>query len=278
MLIACRARLQRLLDAPDVGILDHVAKLIEHPFVAVDQPLQPVFELADLAPLEVGLRVAVGLGDEALDLGLGEAAGGIELDALGEVGRHVARRDVDDAVGVDGEGHLDLRHAARRRRDADQLEAAERLVLGGELALALEDVDLHGALVVHHGGEDLRVLGRDRRVALDQLGEQPALRLDAERERGDVEQHQVLDVAAQDAPLDGGAHGDHLVGVDLAVRLAAEDPLDRLGDQGGAGLAADQQHLVDLVGAQAGAGEGVEAGPLGARDEVAHQVLELPRG
>ena len=48
--------------------------------------------------------------------------------------------------------------------------------------------------------------------------------------------------------------------------------------QGGAGLAADQQHLVDLVGAQAGAGEGVEAGALGALDEVAHQLLELAAG
>ncbi len=148
--------------------------------------------------------------------------------------------------------HLDLRHAARRRRDAHQLEPAQRLVLGGDLALALEDVDLHDVLVVDHGGEDLRVLGRDRRVALDQPGEQAALGLDAERERRDVEQHQVLDVAAQDAALDGGAHGHHLVGVDLPVRLAAEDPLHRPHDHRRAGLAADQQHLVDLVGAQAG--------------------------
>ena len=33
--------------------------------------------------------------------------------------------DGDDAVGVDVEGHLDLRHAAGRRRDAGQLELAE---------------------------------------------------------------------------------------------------------------------------------------------------------
>ena len=39
------------------------------------------------------------------------------------------RGDVDDAVRVDRERDLDLRHAARRGRDADQLEAAEGLVL-----------------------------------------------------------------------------------------------------------------------------------------------------
>jgi hypothetical protein len=37
--------------------------------------------------------------------------------------------DVDDAVGVDVEGDLDLRHAARRRRNADQIELAEQLVV-----------------------------------------------------------------------------------------------------------------------------------------------------
>ena len=54
------------------------------------------------------------------------------------------------------------------------------------------------------------------------------MRLDAERQRGDVEQDQVLDVAAQDAALDGGADRHDLVGIDLAVRLLAEDLLHRL--------------------------------------------------
>jgi hypothetical protein len=52
---------------------------------------------------------------------------------------------VDDAVGVDVEGHFDLRHAARRRRNADEVELAEQLVVGRHLALALEDADRHGA-------------------------------------------------------------------------------------------------------------------------------------
>ena len=51
--------------------------------------------------------------------------------------------------------HLDLRHAARRRRDADQLEAAEGLVVGRHLALALEHVDAHDVLVVLGGREHL---------------------------------------------------------------------------------------------------------------------------
>src|SRR5262249_15828275 len=43
----------------------------------------------------------------------------------------VLGRDVDDAVGVDVERDLDLRHTAWRRRDAGQLEHAELLVVLG---------------------------------------------------------------------------------------------------------------------------------------------------
>src|SRR3546814_6480934 len=64
--------------------------------------------------------------------------------------------DIDDAVGVDVERHLDLRHAARGGRNADKVELAQHLVVGRHLALALEDADRHRLLVVVSGGEDLR--------------------------------------------------------------------------------------------------------------------------
>ena len=141
---------------------------------------------------------------------------------------------------------LDLRDAARRRRDAGQLELAQRLVVGRHLALALQDVDLHRRLVVLGRREDLRLARRDRRVALDQLGHHAALGLDAERQRGDVEQQDVLDVAGQHARLDGGADGHDLVGVDAAVRLLAGELLDLLLDGRHAGHAADEDDVVDL--------------------------------
>ena len=81
---------------------------------------------------------------------------------------------------------------------------------------------VHLVLIVGDGREDQRVLGRDRRVALDHLREDAAVRLDAERQRRDVEQDHVLDVAAQNAGLHGGADGDDFVGIDVAVRLLAE--------------------------------------------------------
>src|SRR3546814_2602482 len=58
-------------------------------------------------------------------------------------GRVVLGGDVDDAVGVDVEGDLDLRYAARGRREAGQFEVAKGLVLRPHLTLALGDLDLH---------------------------------------------------------------------------------------------------------------------------------------
>ena len=91
------------------------------------------------------------------------------------------------------------------------------------------------------------LLRRDGGVLLDQLGEHAAQRLDAERERGHVEQEHVLHLALQHAALDGRADGDHLVGVDALVRLLAEELLHARLHRRHAGHAADQDHLVDLA-------------------------------
>ena len=54
------------------------------------------------------------------------------------------------------------------------------------------------------------------------LREDAALRLDPERERGHVEEEDVLDLALEHAGLDGGADGDDLVRVDALVRVLAD--------------------------------------------------------
>ena len=168
------------------------------------------------------------------------------LDRLLLAGALVAGRDVEDAVGVDVEGDLDLGHAHPGRRNSLEVEVAEEAVVAGHRPFALVDLDGDGRLVVLGRGEDFLLFGRDRRVPRDQHGHHAALGFQAERERGDVQQEDLLDVAGQDRALDGRADGDDLVGVDALVRLLAEDFLDDLLDAGHAGRAADQDHLVDL--------------------------------
>ena len=137
--------------------------------------------------------------------------------------RLVLGRDVDDAVGVDVEGDLDLRHAARRRRDADQVELAEQLVVRRHRALALEDPDGHRGLVVVGGREDLALLGRDGGVALDQRVNTPP-RVSMPSVSGVTSSSSTSLTSPCSTPrLDRRAQRHDLVRIDALVRLAAEE-------------------------------------------------------
>ena len=119
------------------------------------------------------------------------------------------------------------------------------------------------------------LLRRDRRVALDQAGEDATERFDAERQRGHVEEQNVLDVALQNAGLDGGAEGDDFIRVDALVRLLAEQLLDDFLHLRHAAHAADQNDFVDFGRGDAGILEGCLARRDGALDEVVDQAFEL---
>ena len=84
------------------------------------------------------------------------------------------------------------------------MEAADGLVVVGHGALALQHVDFDLGLVVGGGAEDLALLGGDGGVGVDELGHHAAEGLDAEAQRGDVEQQHVLDFAGEHTTLDGG--------------------------------------------------------------------------
>ena len=87
---------------------------------------------------------------------------------------------------------------------------------------------------------------------MDQLGDQAAHGLDAERQRRDVEQQLILNVAGENAGLNGGAEGDHFIGIQFGVRPRAEQLLDCGADQRDAGGAADHHDFIDLLDADAG--------------------------
>ena len=160
-------------------------------------------------------------------------------------------------------------------RQVDQLELAQGLVVRGHLALALKDVDLHRRLAVLGGGEDLALAGGDGGVALDQGGHHAALGLDAQRQRGHVEQQHVLDLALEHAGLDGGADGHDLVGVHGLVGLAAGHLLHQFGHCGHPGRPAHQDHVVDVALGDPGVGDGPLEGAPASVEEGRGQFLEL---
>ena len=206
---------------------------------------------------------------------LSEAARRRDGDLLLLAGPEILRRDVDDAVGVDVEGDLDLRHAARRRRQADQVEAAERPVVARQRPLALQHVHLDARLAVGGRREDLALARRNRRVPRNQRRHHAAERLDAERQRRHVEQQQILDVAGQHAGLDRRADRDDFVRVHALVRLLAEQLLDDRLHLRNARRAADQHDLVDLRRVDAGVGQRLLGRADGPLQQVVDELLEL---
>src|SRR2546429_7926151 len=97
----------------------------------------------------------LGFAHHALNIDFGETTRGLDADLLLLAGGLVFGRNIDDAVGVDVESHLDLRRAAGSRCNADEIELAQQLVVGGELAFALEDTDRNRGLMVPRGRENL---------------------------------------------------------------------------------------------------------------------------
>src|SRR3546814_14509392 len=123
-----------------------------------------VLRLGRLALLLVLFGEALGILDHLVDVGVRQAARRLDADLLFLARALVLGMDVDEAVGVDVERHLDLRHAARRGGDADQVELAEQLVVRRHFTLALEHADRNRLLIVVGGRIDQieRASGRGR--------------------------------------------------------------------------------------------------------------------
>ncbi|ELY45967.1 NAD-specific glutamate dehydrogenase [Natronorubrum tibetense GA33] len=262
------------LDVAAEVVVD-ILVLFEQGFGALDRGFGRVAGLDALALFLVLFGVFLGFGLHLLDLGVGESGTALDSDLLAFAGPFVLGAHVDDPVLVDGERDLDLWRARGGRRDAGQVELAEHFVFLGQFALALEDPNLHGGLVVRRRGEDFRLFGRNRRVLLDESLEEAALDLDTERERRDVEQHDVVDLAAEDAALNRRAQRDGLVGVDVLLGFLASQILDFLCDLGHSGRATDEEDFVDIFFLVARVLERLLGRLDGAIDQIAGERLEL---
>src|SRR2546422_16084 len=95
---------------------------------------------------------------------------------------------VEDAVGVNVEGDLDLRDAARRGRKTIKDEPPQRAVVARHLPLALQDVNLHLRLAIGGCGKHLALARGDGGIARDERGHDAAGGLHAQREGGGIEQ------------------------------------------------------------------------------------------
>mmetsp|Transcript_19855 Transcript_19855/g.51997 ORF Transcript_19855/g.51997 Transcript_19855/m.51997 type:complete len:790 (+) Transcript_19855:96-2465(+) len=242
----------------------------------VNERLTVVFGLNHILACLIRDSVGLGIGDHALDVRLVQRGRPGDGDGLLLASAAVLGRDVQDAVGINVEGHLDLRHAAGRGRHAIKAEGAEDFVILGELALTLENDDLHGGLRIHGRRKHLLLLRGDSGVPRDEDGSHAAKSLHTHRKRTDIEQDDILHIARENASLDRGTNSDDLVGVHTLVGLLAVDELlgERL-DGRDPGGATDEHDLVDVRGAQLGILQGLLDGHAAALDQLARDLLEL---
>ena len=108
-----------------------------------------------------------GFTHHALHLVLGKTAGGCDGDFLFASGCLIAGRDIENAVGIDVEGHLDLWHAAWSRSNTFETEVTQALVVARQFAFALQHMNLYRRLVILRRTEQLTLARRNGGVALD---------------------------------------------------------------------------------------------------------------
>ena len=267
-----------LLDGLSLGLVETVLEVLEGLLGIVQDRVGTVGGLNGGLALLVSLSVLLGVLDHGLDLGIGETGAGGDGDGLVLVGGLVLRVDVDDGVGVNVEGDLDLGDTTVGRGDTNELEVSKHLVVLDKLTLTLVDLDLDSGLHVGSGGEGLGLLGGDGGVTVDQTGEDTAKGLDTEGEGSDIEQENVSDLTSKDSTLDGGTNGDSLIGVDGLGGLTAEDGLDGFVDLGHTGHTTDQDDVLDVTRLETGILKGLADGLSGAGNERVNQGLELSTG
>ncbi len=159
-----------------------------------------------------------------------------------------------------------------------QIELAQHLVVRRHFPLALEHTDRHRRLVVLCGREDLALVRRNGCVAVDQAGEHATQRFNPERQRGHIEQHHILDITLKHTGLNGGTHGNHLIGVHTLMRLFAKELGHFLDHARHAGHTANKDHLVDIRRCQASILERGLAGLERGGDEIPNQAFKLGAG
>ena len=153
---------------------------------------------------------------------------GFHLHDFLSAGLHIARQDVENAIRIDFKLHAYARDPFRRRVEIED-ESAEAPVVCRPVALALQNMNEHAALMVHRSGEHFAGLQGDRGVARNNDVHQAAERFDAERQRRHVEQQHVLEAARKNFRLNRRAQRDRFVGIlrrveQRAYRLAAIRP------------------------------------------------------
>lgn len=244
--------------------------------------LKTVTSLNALTSSLVFLSKLLGLSDHAVNLLLSETTLVVgDGDGLLLAGALVVGRDLQDTVGIELEGDLDLRNTTGSGGNAGKLELAEDVVVLGHGTLTLEDLDQDNGLVISSSREDLALAGRDRSVAGNELGHNSTSGLDTESQGVDIHENDLLSafLTGKNTSLNGGTESNSLIGVDtlgslLAVKVLLDQRLD-LGDTSGT---TNENDVVNLALLDVGILEDLLNRLEGLLEEIHVELLELGPG
>src|SRR5262245_801248 len=138
--------LDRILDSSLERGLDLVAVLLEILLDLVSKAVGPIARLDALFVFPILRGMLLGFAHHALDIALAEPARRLDANTLLLSGSAIFGGNVENAVGVDVERHLDLWNSTRRGREPIEMEPPDGLVVASHRTLALKNVDLHTGL------------------------------------------------------------------------------------------------------------------------------------
>src|SRR2546425_361856 len=116
---------------------DLVGNVPERSLGLIGYAIGAVTHLYLFLALAVFLGMQFSFTHHALHLALGKTAGGRDGNLLLAPGRLIACGDIENAIGIDVEGHLDLWYAAWSRSNAFETEVTQALVVTSQFTFAL---------------------------------------------------------------------------------------------------------------------------------------------
>src|SRR5271165_992168 len=100
-----------------------------------------VLSLDQLPLLDVGLGIVERFQNHRLHLFVAKPVCRLYLDLGLAAAALLSRRNLQDAIGIDEEFHLDARQTGAHRWNALQIKARQRTAIFGEFTLTLDDMD-----------------------------------------------------------------------------------------------------------------------------------------
>lgn len=212
------------------------------------------------------------LGESSLIIGDGD----LVLDS----GSLVNGGDLEDTVGVDFEGDLNLGDSSWGGGDISKIEFSQQMVVLGHWSFSFEDLDGDSGLLVLIGGENLRLLGGDERTSWDNGGHNSSDGFDSQTQWGGINDNQTTNIirffSTDNSSLDGGSESDGFIWINSSVWvLSVEEVLNELSDLGNTGGSSNQDDFVDFVLLQTGVIKSALDWGQSLLEEISVQFLEL---